>query len=296
MKIAVIPAYNEESVIGSVVLKTKKYVDKIIVVDDGSRDDTARIAELAGAEVFHIENNLGYGNALYLGLKRALELKADITIVLDADYTHDPEDIPTLISPIEKENVDISIGNKASGFRAFSQKALYSLVNDSLKSFLKSEINTGEIDYILKTKELHIDERWIRFFKKYDEHIIDKIEKLNTTKEIFNEERKVQKNLSRLESYKLICETFLKFIPPAILSLIISLTIIIPATNFVHINISYALLLAIPIILTFLFCWAVLIKLLDKIYEKSTYLEALDRRLKQKEGSKSEKIPDIDEK
>jgi glycosyltransferase involved in cell wall biosynthesis len=61
--IACIPAYNEEKTIAKVLLKTKKYVDKVIVCDDGSTDMTAEIAEALGAEVIRHEKNMGYGGS-----------------------------------------------------------------------------------------------------------------------------------------------------------------------------------------------------------------------------------------
>jgi len=88
--VACIPAYNEEKTIAKVLLKTKKYVDKVIVCDDGSTDMTAEIAEALGAEVIRHERNIGYGAAITSLFKRAKELGADIMITLDADGQHDP--------------------------------------------------------------------------------------------------------------------------------------------------------------------------------------------------------------
>ena len=62
--LAVIPCFNEEATIGSVVLKAKQYVDEVVVVDDGSTDKTAKIAEYAGATVLRHDENKGYGAAL----------------------------------------------------------------------------------------------------------------------------------------------------------------------------------------------------------------------------------------
>ena len=72
---AVLPAYNEELVIGTVVLRTKPYVDRVIVVDDGSSDRTAEVAKLAGAEVIQLEHTLGKTYAILLGLRRARETR-----------------------------------------------------------------------------------------------------------------------------------------------------------------------------------------------------------------------------
>jgi len=107
---------------------------------------------------------------------------------------------------------------------------------------------------------------------------------LTTPREIFSKKREIQKKLSKIETYKLICETFLKFIPPALLSLIISVIIILPATKVVEISLMDILILAGSVIITFIFCWKLLIIWLDKIYENSTYLEALEARLAEVEG------------
>ena len=63
MILAAIPAYNEEIAIGSVILRTKKYVDKVIVIDDGSTDSTSIVAKMAGADVIQHDKNLGKGAA-----------------------------------------------------------------------------------------------------------------------------------------------------------------------------------------------------------------------------------------
>ncbi len=99
--IAVLPAYNEEKRIKDTILKTKKYVDKIIVVDDGSKDKTAEISKNSGAEIIRYEKNQGVGYAARIGLKRAISLKPDIIIFLDADGQHNPKYIPSFIKAIE---------------------------------------------------------------------------------------------------------------------------------------------------------------------------------------------------
>jgi len=99
--IAVIPAYNEEKRIIGIILKTEKYVDRVIVVDDGSMDKTAAVAKKAGAEVIRYERNQGVGYATKVGLKRAISLKPDIIVLLDADGQHNPKYIPYFIEAIE---------------------------------------------------------------------------------------------------------------------------------------------------------------------------------------------------
>ncbi|MCP4607475.1 MAG: glycosyltransferase family 2 protein, partial [Planctomycetes bacterium] len=89
--IAAIPCFNEERFIGSVVAKAKKYVDRVIVIDDGSTDDSAEIAKSAGATVYRHEENRGYGAAIASALERGRSKKADILVILDGDGQHDPK-------------------------------------------------------------------------------------------------------------------------------------------------------------------------------------------------------------
>jgi glycosyltransferase involved in cell wall biosynthesis len=110
--IAVIPAYKEEIAIGSVVLKAKKYVDRVIVVDDGSPDKTAEVAELAGAEVIKLEENRGKAYALMKGFERAKELGCSIVVMLDGDGQHDPDEIPQIVYPVMRGEADLVIGSR----------------------------------------------------------------------------------------------------------------------------------------------------------------------------------------
>jgi glycosyltransferase involved in cell wall biosynthesis len=97
---AVIPAYNEEKTIAWVVEETKKYVDKVIVVDDASTDDTNALAKKAGAFVIKHDMNKGLGTSLKDGFKEALK-NSDIIITLDADAQHEPRNIPKFIKKID---------------------------------------------------------------------------------------------------------------------------------------------------------------------------------------------------
>jgi glycosyltransferase involved in cell wall biosynthesis len=91
--VAVIPAYNEELVIGSVVLRARRCADTVIVIDDGSKDSTAEIARLAGADVIVMPQNSGKAAALMAGFERAREYSADAVVMIDADGQHNPEEI-----------------------------------------------------------------------------------------------------------------------------------------------------------------------------------------------------------
>jgi len=107
-----IPAFNEEKTIARVVVEAQKYVDKVIVCDDGSTDLTAEIAERLGADVIRHERNLGYGAAVQSLFKRARKLGADVLVTLDADGQHLPREIPRVVKPIVDGVADIVIGSR----------------------------------------------------------------------------------------------------------------------------------------------------------------------------------------
>ncbi len=105
-----LPAYNEEVSIGSMVLIAKKYADNVIVIDDGSSDNTSEIAQIAGAHVIKHHSNQGKGAALKTGFKAVKD--TDIIVTIDSDGQHNPEDIRKLILPIEKGEADIVNGSR----------------------------------------------------------------------------------------------------------------------------------------------------------------------------------------
>lgn len=110
--VACLPAFNEESKIAKVVLKAQRHVDLVVVVDDGSEDETALIAEKLGARVIRHGRNIGYGGAIRSCFEAARELKADVMVTLDADGQHDPDDIPRLVEPITQGKADMVIGSR----------------------------------------------------------------------------------------------------------------------------------------------------------------------------------------
>jgi glycosyltransferase involved in cell wall biosynthesis len=112
VKVAVIPAYNEERFIGSVVLQTRRHADAVIVVDDGSTDATAEIAEAAGATVVRHDHNRGKGAALNTGLGRALAMRPEAIVTLDADGQHVPSEIDRVLAPVLHGEADIVVGSR----------------------------------------------------------------------------------------------------------------------------------------------------------------------------------------
>jgi glycosyltransferase involved in cell wall biosynthesis len=143
MKIAaVIPAYNEENTIANIVKQASKYVDHIVVVDDCSNDQTAWIAQRAGAEACkHIENK-GAGAATRTCLQLAKSF--DVVITLDADGQHNPDEIPMLLKPFNLySNIGIVIGSRflhhyeAPGYRKFGIDIITWLYNVGHKHKIK---------------------------------------------------------------------------------------------------------------------------------------------------------------
>ena len=113
MKIAAgIPAFNEEKNVGSVIVELLKFVDIVIVCDDGSNDNTGMIAKKMGAIVVNHERNLGYGAGIKSLFLKARELGVDVLVTLDADGQHRPEDVLTVLEPIKKHETDIVIGSR----------------------------------------------------------------------------------------------------------------------------------------------------------------------------------------
>lgn len=108
---AVLSTYNEEMSIGSTILLTKLYVDRVIVVDDASSDRTAEIAQKAGAEVIINKTKVGKGPALETGFKAAVHVGADIIVTMDSKGRHNPVDIPILVAPIIKGSADMVNGS-----------------------------------------------------------------------------------------------------------------------------------------------------------------------------------------
>jgi glycosyltransferase involved in cell wall biosynthesis len=181
-----IPAFNEENVIKDLIKKSLKFVDSIVVYDDGSSDKTSQIAENAGAYVIRGLENKGKGFALQSLFKYAKHSNFEIIVTMDGDGQFKPEEIPKLCTPIQNNDQDLvigyrfdnndempkyrEIGNKMldhisnlasklplkdtqSGFRAYSKNAI-NLITFSSDGFgADSEILINAFDNDLKISE-----------------------------------------------------------------------------------------------------------------------------------------------
>lgn len=108
--IVIIPAFNEQAAIGEVVKKSLQYADDVLVVDDGSKDNTCEIAEKAGASLLKHPTNFGKGVSLRDAFAQVNGY--DIVVTIDGDGQHNPDEIPKLIEPILRDNADFVNGSR----------------------------------------------------------------------------------------------------------------------------------------------------------------------------------------
>jgi glycosyltransferase involved in cell wall biosynthesis len=113
--VAIIPAYNEEESIAGVVKGTKKYVDKVLVINDGSTDSTEKAARRAGAMVYSHPINRGLGPTILDGYREALKMGADIILQTDADGQYLTTETPKLLKPVIENQADMSLGSRFAG-------------------------------------------------------------------------------------------------------------------------------------------------------------------------------------
>jgi glycosyltransferase involved in cell wall biosynthesis len=116
--VVAIPAYNEDRFIGSLVLKLLSRDRQVLVVDDGSTDATARVAEAAGATVVHHSANQGKTAAVATAFEQARRLGANVLVLIDGDSQHDPGDVDALIEPILSGDAEMVVGSRFVGVRS----------------------------------------------------------------------------------------------------------------------------------------------------------------------------------
>ncbi|MCP4356406.1 MAG: glycosyltransferase family 2 protein [Chloroflexi bacterium] len=141
MKTAVIiPALNEAGNISQLVAETLlQPVDEVIVVDNGSADKTAVLAEQAGAQVVS-EPRRGYGYACAAGTAAALAIGADILAFMDGDFSSPPAELPRLLTPIQQNQADLVLGSRALGHIAEGAMLPHQRFGNRLSAWLMSRL------------------------------------------------------------------------------------------------------------------------------------------------------------
>lgn len=146
----VMPALNEQASVGAVISQVKQSLPgmDVLVVDDGSSDDTAKLARAAGAEVARLSVNLGVGGAMRTGFRYAAARGYDVVVQVDADGQHDPDEVAALLDALD--DADIAIGSrfagkgsyKASGPRKYAMVVL-SVVFSRLGKTKLTDVTSG---------------------------------------------------------------------------------------------------------------------------------------------------------
>jgi len=164
--IVTIPCLNTGGTVGKVLAGAKKYVNEIVVINDGSRDSTAERAEACGAKVVNHVVTQGYGGAIRSCFAAARAENADIVVILDGDGQHDPDDIPAVLAPVLQGEADVVIGSRflggntnMPGYRKFGIKVITFLFNFASRTKV-SDAQSGFRAYSKKIFErYHLSEK-----------------------------------------------------------------------------------------------------------------------------------------
>ncbi len=141
----VVPAHDEEKLIAETIRSIPDFVDRILVVDDASRDGTVAAARAVGdprVELLEHERNLGVGAAILTGYRRALEERIDVTAVMAADAQMDPADLETLVAPVARFEVDYAKANRLFTGQAWDVIPRYRYLGNAFLS-LMTKIASG---------------------------------------------------------------------------------------------------------------------------------------------------------
>ncbi|MBN1564443.1 MAG: glycosyltransferase family 2 protein [Anaerolineae bacterium] len=151
--LALIPAYNEGNRVVPVVNSTKTYLP-VLVVDDGSTDETAGCAAAAGATLLRQQPNQGKGAALRAGFQWALDHDYDAVITLDADGQHDPAEIPRFLDLFAQQNPDLIIGERTFAKMPFPRNISNTLGRHLFSWALGQRVNDNQSGYRLLSRRL----------------------------------------------------------------------------------------------------------------------------------------------
>src|SRR5213595_1664278 len=135
----VVPAHDEEKLIAETVRSIPGFVDRILIVDDASRDKTAEVVrglEDPRVELIVHERNLGVGAAIITGYKKALEERIDVTAVMAADAQMDPADLEKLARPVAEDDVDYAKANRLFTGQAWEVIPRYRYLGNATLSLL----------------------------------------------------------------------------------------------------------------------------------------------------------------
>jgi glycosyltransferase involved in cell wall biosynthesis len=133
--VVIIPAYNEEESLPLVLANIPKFVDEVIVANNGSTDNTYEVAKKTGATVVN-EEGKGYGAACLKAMEKIKDEKFDIVVFLDGDYSDYPEEMNLVIEPIVKDDYDLVIGSRMIGKKEKGAMLPQAVFGNWLASFL----------------------------------------------------------------------------------------------------------------------------------------------------------------
>lgn len=150
---ALIPAFNEAPRIEAVIKGAQEFLP-VLVVDDGSRDETANVAKNCGAEVISYQPNRGKGAALREGFRKALELDAGAVLTLDADRQHDPDEIPKFLEIYREKKPALIIGARDFSKMPFTRKLANTIGGWLISLAAGREIRDNQSGYRLIGRDL----------------------------------------------------------------------------------------------------------------------------------------------
>lgn len=140
----IIPAYNEAKAIGGLVKQIREFCPEVLIIDDGSSDNTASCARENGAIVLRNPVNLGKGASLIIGFKHILAKDYDAAIIMDGDGQHSPEDIPLFLEFAAPEEKKFIVGNRMN--EAVNMPLVRVLTNKFMSWLISSIIKQKVVD------------------------------------------------------------------------------------------------------------------------------------------------------